>query len=171
MITSTCKNCEDWNVKDLLYAVGNTDDNKLKELWFVYGDCYAADKNIYERIKNTIVIGLHSIPDIELAATNELGKIKKVDPLGITDLRVRGMWSISHPKKVFDYIPKQKFSSNFNFYCILKKEKFESFPEKDRKNLLSLADNKKFFVRDLKIKNPNNPAELINIKFMEFYHE
>lgn len=171
MITTACKSCENWNEKDLLYVVGNTDDKNLKELWFVYGDCYAADKLIYERIKNTIVDGLHSIPDIELAETNELGKIKKVDPLGITDLRVRGMWSIYHPKKVFDYIPKQNNNAKFKFYCILKQEKFETFDKINKDNLLSLVDNERFFVSDLKVKNPNNPVELVNIKFMEFYYE
>jgi len=170
MITANCKNCENWSVKDLLYVVGNTDDINLKELWFVYGDCYAADKEIYERIKNTIINGLHSISDVELTETNELGKIKKVDPLGITDLRVRGMWSIFHPKKVFDYIPKQEINSKFKFYCVMKQEKFESFSNDDKKALLSLADNKNFFINDLKVRNPNNPAELIPIKFMEFYH-
>jgi len=170
MITANCKNCENWSVKDLLYVVGNTDDTNLKELWFVYGDCYAADKEIYERIKNTIINGLHSIPDIELTETNELGKIKKVDPLGITDLRVRGMWSIFHPKKVFDYLPKQEINSNFKFYCVIKQEKFEKFSNDDKRALLNLTDNKNFFINDLKIRNPNNPAELIPIKFMEFYH-
>lgn len=170
MITNECKNCEKWDIKDIIYAVGNTTDTHLKELWFVYGDCYSADKCIYERIKNTIVEGLHSIPNIELAPTNELGKIKKVDPLGITDLRVRGMWSIFHPKKVFDYLPKQDLSSDFKFYCVIKKEKFEQFSKEDRDNLYSLADNKKFFINDVKIKNPNNPAQLIDAKFMEFYY-
>lgn len=171
MITANCKNCENWSVKDLLYAVGNTDDINLKELWFVYGDCYAANKEIYERIKNTIINGLHSISDIELTETNELGKIKKVDPLGITDMRVRGMWSIFHPKKVFDYLPKQEINSNFKFYCIMKQEKFESFSNDDKKTLLDFIDNKNFFINNLQIRNPNNPAELIPIKFMEFYHE
>jgi len=170
MITSNCRNCENWTVKDLLYVVGNTDDTNLKELWFVYGDCYAADKEIYERIKNTIINGLHSIPDIELTETNELGKIKKVDPLGITDLRVRGMWSIFHPKKVFDYLPKQKINSKFKFYCVMKQEKFESFSNDDKNALLNLEDNKMFFINNLQIRNPNNPAELIPIKFMEFYY-
>lgn len=170
MITTNCKNCENWTTKDLLYVIGNTDDRNLKELWFVYGDCYAANKEIYENIKNAIIYGLHSIPNIELAETNELGKIKKVDPLGITDLRVRGMWSIFHPKKVFDYLPKQTKNSIFKFYCIMKKEKFESFSDNDKNMLLSLADNKKFFISDLHIKNPNNPVKLISIKFMEFYY-
>ncbi len=169
MITSNCRNCEQWNVKDIIYIVGNTTDTHLKELWFVYGDCYAADKEIYERIKNTIINGLHSIPSIELAETNELGKIKKVDPLGITDLRIRGMWSIFHPKKVFNYIPKQIILSDFKFYCVMKTEKFEQFPEEDKRNLYNLV-NDKFFIQDIQIRNPNNPAQLIPVKFMEFYY-
>lgn len=169
MITSNCRNCEQWDVKDIVYIVGNTTDTHLKELWFVYGDCYAANKEIYERIKNTIITGLHSIPNIELAETNELGKIKKVDPLGITDLRIRGMWSIFHPKKVFDYIPKQSILSDFKFYCVIKTEKFEQFSKEDKRNLYNLVNNK-FFIHDIKIRNPNNPAQLIPVKFMEFYY-
>ncbi len=169
MITSNCRNCEEWNVKDIIYIVGNTTDTHLKELWFVYGDCYAADKEIYERIKDTIINGLHSIPNIELAETNELGKIKKVDPLGITDLRVRGMWSIFHPKKVFDYIPKQSILSDFKFYCVMKTEKFEQFSQEDKDSLYNLV-NDKFFIHDIQIRNPNNPAQLIPVKFMEFYY-
>ena len=167
MITSNCRNCEQWNVKDIIYIVGNTTDTHLKELWFVYGDCYAADKEIYERIKDTIINGLHSIPNIELAETYELGKIKKVDPLGITDLRVRGMWSIFHPKKVFDYIPKQSILSDFKFYCVMKTEKFEQFSQEDKDSLYNLV-NDKFFIHDIQIRNPNNPAQLIPVKFMEF---
>lgn len=170
MITNDCRTCENWDVKDIIYIVGNTTDTHLKELWFVYGDCYAADKGIYERIKNTIVDGLHSIPCIELAETNELGKIKKVDPLGITDLRVRGMWSIFHPKKVFDYLPKQNINSGFKFYCVMKKDKFKQFSDEDKNNILALKDDKRFFVHDIQIRNPNNPAQLIPVKFMEFYH-
>ena len=170
MITNECKNCENWDVKDIIYVVGNTTDTHLQELWFVYGDCYAADKDIYERIKNTIVNGLHSIPHIELTETNELGKIKKVDPLGITDLRVRGMWSIFHPKKVFDYLPKQNISSEFKFYCVMKAEKYRSFSDEDKNNLIALKDDRTFFINDVQIKNPNNPAQLIPVKFMEFYH-
>ncbi|MEI8128903.1 MAG: NgoPII family restriction endonuclease [bacterium] len=169
MITEACRNCETWIEKDIVYIIGNTDDINIKTLWFVYGDCYAADKAIYERIKNTISNGLESIPNIELTETNELGKIKKVDPLGITDLRIRGMWSIFHPQKVFEYLPKQKINSEFKFYCVMREEKFNSFPQLDKDTLLELQCSN-FTIKDLKIKNPNNPSDLINIKFMEFYY-
>ena len=169
LITEACRKCEKWDVKDIVYIIGNTTDTNLTELWFVYGDCYAASQETYEKIKNTIVTGLNSIPDIELAETNELGKIKRVDPLGITDLRVRGMWSITHPNRVFDYIQKQNIPSNFKFYCLMSAEKFEQFPEEDKKILLSYIDQKKFFINDTLIKDPNNPAKRIKAKFLEFY--
>ncbi len=80
MITNACKTCENWSVKDIIYAIGYTDDSSLKSLWFIYGDCFCADEEIYERIKKTISSGINLIPDIEFTQTNELGKIKKVDP-------------------------------------------------------------------------------------------
>lgn len=171
MITASCKNCEHWDIKDILYAVGSTTDTTLQELWFVYGDCYAANKEVYEKIKNTIIDGVHSIPTIELAETNELGKIKKVDPLGITDLRIRGMWSIFHPERVFNYIPKQNISSAFKFYCIMKKDKFEQFPNTDKNALYALTAKTNFFITDIQIKDPNNPVQLIPALFMEFYYD
>ena len=104
MITKACRECEKWETKDIIYTIGYTTDNSLKSLWMVYGDCFCADKETYERIKNTISSGINSISDVEFTATKELGKVKKVDPLGITDLRIRGMWHIANPHKVFDYI-------------------------------------------------------------------
>ena len=55
MITKSCRECEDWREKDILYVIGVVaKENILKSLWFVYGDCYAAEKEIYEKIKNTL---------------------------------------------------------------------------------------------------------------------
>ena len=60
MITTACRNCEEnWTVKDMLYVIGNVpkNTNSLKSLYFVYGNCFCADKEVYERIKNTISNG------------------------------------------------------------------------------------------------------------------
>ncbi len=48
MITSACRTCEDWDKKDMIYAVGHVVNKQLKCLWFVYGDCFAAEKETYE---------------------------------------------------------------------------------------------------------------------------
>lgn len=167
MITTACKECEEWSKKDLLYVVGSILDNKIKSLWFVYGNCYAASREVYEKIKNAITEGVNSLPDIEFGETNELGRVNKVDPLGITDLRIRGMWAIKHPTKVFDYIPEVSFGADFKVNAILLTSKYDSFPKEDREELESLVSDN-FIIKDVQIKSPNNPAKFLDAKLIRF---
>jgi NgoPII restriction endonuclease len=167
MLTQACRDCEKWTEKDIIYVVGCTNDTDIQYLWFVYGDCFVADKEVYERIRNTISTGILSIPAVEFTETNELGKVKKVDPLGITDLRVRGMWHIENPHKIFSYLNYADKTAKFQAICLMKTEKFDSFPEKDKKKLLSLK-KEKYAIEDVEIKNPNNPAQLLNAKLITF---
>lgn len=167
-ITGACKICEEWDIKDIIYSIGFVEDNKLKYLWFIFGDCYAANRNIYQRIANTISDGLEKIPDIEFAETNELGGVKRVDPLGITNLRIRGMWHIENPSKVFSYIIDEKKDSKFKMFSLMRTDKYNSFELDDKRNIESLKNLK---ISDVKIKNPDNPAQLIDCKFMEYYYD
>ena len=167
MITIACKNCEDWREKDLIYTVGVSKDNNLKALWLIYGDCYSANKEVYEKVKNTISKGVNELPNVKFSETKELGRVNKIDPLGITYLRIRGMWGIENPIKVFDYITPSKQTSDFFVNAILLKEKYLSFPKKDRKNLEALIDDN-FSIKDIKIKSPNNPAKLLEAKLISF---
>ena len=167
MITNACKACEEWDVKDMLYAVGYTNQSILKSLWLVYGDCFCADKETYERIKNTISNGINTIPDVEFTNTKELGKVKKVDPLGITDLRIRGMWHIDNPNKTFNYIYTYNDTKEFQLMCLMKKDKYDSLPNNDKEAIENI-DNVNIEVKDVKIKNPNNPIQLIDAKLLLF---
>lgn len=167
MITTACRNCEGWREKDLIYIVGVSKDNKLKALWLVYGNCYSANKEVYERIRDKISKGVNELQDVEFAETNELGRVNRVDPLGITYLRIRGMWGIENPIKVFNYVAPKNQDSEFFVNAILLKEKYLSFPEKDRVNLENLI-NDNFSIEDIKIKSPNNPAKLLEAKLLSF---
>jgi len=167
MITTACKNCEEWTIKDMLYAVGYVNQSNLKSLWLVYGDCFCADKEIYERIKTTISSGITAIPDVEFKKTKELGKVKKVDPLGITDLRIRGMWHIDNPNKTFNYIYTYDHTKKFQLICLMKKEKYNSLPREDIETIENI-ENENVEVQDIKIKNPNNPVQLIDAKLLVF---
>ena len=172
MITNSCKHCEDdiggWKEKDLIYFVGNVNKNKLKCLTIVYGDCYSASDEIYSRIKSKIKNGVEEINGIEFIHTNEIGKLKKVDPLGITDLRIRGMWHIENPRKVFNYAIDKYYDDNneMNVFLILRKEKYDSFIEEDRK---LVEENPFLQINDIKIKNPDNPANLIDAKLISYH--
>ncbi|MDP2967266.1 MAG: NgoPII family restriction endonuclease [bacterium] len=165
LISNACRRCENWSKKDIIYIVGGVVDGKIHSLWFVYGNCYAADRKVYEKIRNKIASGLNSLPDIEFGKTKELARINRVDPLGITDLRVRGMWGIKHPARVFGYIKGIATDLKFNVNAIMLREKYLSFPEKDRLTLERL-DRKKILIKDIKIKSPNNPAKLLNAKLL-----
>ena len=94
-----------------------------------------------------------------------MGRINKIDPLGISSLRVRGMWIFQNPKKIFEYLnfPKQK--KKFELICLMKSDKFESMPKNDKKNLInSKIDNLQ--VKDIKLKDPNNLENEIDCKLI-----
>ena len=167
MITTYCKNCEPWNEKDIIYVIGVVKQNKLKILWFVYGDCYAASKEIYEKIKNKISSGINQLEGVEFSETKELGRVNKVDPLGITYLRIRGMWGIDNPIGVFKYLGLNHSGQNLTVNVIMQKTKYLSFPECDRQQLENLQ-NGAFSIKDVKIKFPNNPAVLLDAKLLRF---
>lgn len=165
MITSACKTAENWQEKDIVYTVGVCKENNLKSLWFVYGDCYAADKEVYERVSSKISKGVEEIQGVEFSQTKELGRVNKVDPLGITYLRIRGMWGIENPLKVFAYALPEVKDSNFLMNAIMRKEKYLSFPDKDRE---AIESSSRIKIKDVKIKSPNNPAKLLEAKLISF---
>lgn len=86
-----------------------------------------------------------------------------MDPLGVTDLRIRGMWHIENPTKIFDYLIEYDDMLPFQLYCLLKTDKYLSFEEKDRNTLEEYSDMQ---IKDVQIKNPNNPIQLIDAKLL-----
>lgn len=78
------------------------------------------------------------------------------------------MWHIENPRKVFNYVMDKYYNENneMNVFLIMKKEKYNSFDKEDR----DLIENNPFLTNeDIKIKNPDNPANLIDAKLI-FYH-
>lgn len=168
MISSACKTAENWTEKDIIYVVGVVKQDCLKHLCMVYGLDYCASDECYSRIKNTIKNGVESIPDVEFTESKELGHINKVDPLGITYMRVRGMWGIDNPWKVFSYVYTRDMSKKFTFMCIINETKWNSFD--NTAELLSLTKHiPELSITDVRVKNPDNPAQLNNAKLINFY--
>lgn len=169
-ITSDCKKCETrpWDEKDLFFVVGHVLRKKIKYLFFVHGLCYAAKKEVYDRvhsgIKESISETLES-QDLEAGDTVELGKVKRVDPLGITDLRIRGMWHIKNPIDVYSYVYSWNRAKQFSLVAIIKKEKYLSFPEEDRERIVNNGDIE---IQEVQIKDPNNPATNLDSILIKF---
>lgn len=164
MITEECRKCEEWNEKDIIYCVGNVDKKKAKILFFVYGDCYAANAETYENVRKSMIEGIKKL-DLKLSETKELARLNKVDPLEITNLRVRGMWEIKTPLLLFSDIVKPDQSRNFSVFALMKKEKYDLFSLQDKQKLTKLQGVN---VETAKIRNPNKPQEMMNAILISF---
>jgi hypothetical protein len=167
-ILQSCRECDggNWLKKDIIYAVGSVKESNIKVLWFVYGDCYAADREVYEKTFTSISNKVREIDHLEFAdETNEIAGVRKVDPLGITYLRVRGMWGIDTPHAVFGKLTDFDKESEFSAFAIMPEEKYNSFSKEDRKEIES---NSAIKIKSVEIKSPNNPAKYLKAKLISF---
>ncbi|MEZ4877310.1 MAG: NgoPII family restriction endonuclease [Flavobacterium sp.] len=167
LINNHCKKSEEWTEKDFIYTIGHIPKgtNKLSSLWFVYGSIYAADENCYISVKNSLTEGLEKKPDINFSETNEIGRVNFVDPLKITNLRVRGMWLLQPPYKVFKHIHNYSNDGKFQCFLLIPEDKYYKLPKDSRDRIEGLTI---ISIEDVKVENPNNPADLINIKFITY---
>ena len=165
LINAHCRNAEQWEEKDFLYVVGNVLQSKLSTLWIVDGCLYAADEEVYLNIKSELTEKLKELEDVNFSPTNEIGRINSVDPLGITNLRVRGMWILQSPMRVFRYI--NAFDSNSEFQCIsiLSTTMYNSIAENSRHRIEGKED---ITIEDVLIYDPNNPSNTIPSKLIKY---
>lgn len=168
-ICNACRECEDWEEKDMLYVVGQVNNQELQNIFFIYGDLYCDAHEIYENIENVIRKGLESLDGVELAETNELGRINKVDHLGISDLRVRGMWLIKSPFLQFDYLTEEEEINDYTFklMALIPEDKYNNFPNVEE--FEEFCNFNGVSISDEKIKDPQNPANIIKSKLITYY--
>ena len=155
-----------WKQRDIFYVVGSTIGQKVRYLYFVQGTCYAAQSEVYKsvfdnvrkRIQDTV-----KMSGLEFMDTKELGRIHRVDPLGITDFRLRGMWEIRNPADVFGGIAPIDLNSEFTCFAIMEPQKFLEEPSKRRSVYGDFAkeiEMSSISLDNVKVKDPNNPAKL-----------
>jgi NgoPII restriction endonuclease len=172
MITKDCRIVDggNWQAKDLIYVIGVVKENKLKRLWLIVGDCLAADEQIYKQIRDEIIIGIKKIRDIELSKNRELGRFKKIDPLGIAYSQIIGAWRISNPVNIYDYLNiDYNEEANLQVIAIMTAKKYRSFPQSDLDTISKIATEvNNLKIRDVQINSPNNPADLIDAKLITY---
>ncbi len=169
-ITKDCKSKDggNWKEKDIFYVVGHAIKGTLKYLFFVHGLCYAASPDTYEKVHKQFQTGIKIIAkenNIPLSNTIELGKVKEVDLRGRTELRMRGMWQIKNPVKIFADICKFDKNKEFSLAALMLRNKFTSLPSEDRK---LLEQNKKIKITYEKIDDPNSKTNLLDAVLIRF---
>lgn len=168
-ICSACRKSEDWQKKDILYVVGQVNNQELQNIFFIYGDLYCDSHEVYEKVENVIKDGIKSLGEVELSETNELGRVNKVDHLEISDLRIRGMWLIKSPFKHFDYLTKEITDYTFKLVALIPEDKYNSFSNVNE--FESFCSENNVNIEDEEITDPQNPAKLIKSKLITYYYK
>lgn len=163
-INNTCRECEIWEERDIIYAVGHVDKNSknLKSLWCVYGSLYAANQDVYLDVKNQVRDSFSNVGSINLNETKEIARLNKIDPLKITNLRVRGMWLIQPPAKVFNYLYEYDQKLTFQMFLLIPEDKYLSFDNQSLDKISDLVSEGLLHFESVQVKDPNNPVHLLS---------
>ena len=148
-VSSYCRDAEVWTQKDLLYVVLLASSETLKSLWFVYGDCYFASRDFYQKA---------------LTITDPLQRTK-FDFLNENSLPFIRSTALSP-----EYLIDKSVGANTGFLnALMTKKKYESFPIADRNALEALKDSG-LVMHDCSIRSPNDPSLLLDAKFISYQY-
>lgn len=173
-ICEKCKACEDnWKEKDMIYAVGFVKGANITHISLVYGSEYCASEKTYERLKTRLKTYLKKGDSTIDTSGNEIALIQDIDDMGITNLRVRPMWTHRTPESAFSYVHEMKHDPSivFSLMCIINIDKWNTLANRDEleKLLNEDLDNKELEIKDIKVKDPDDVKKEKNAKLIVFY--
>ena len=165
-INQQCRDCEKWIEADLFYAIGvlPKDHKETFSLFFLHGECMNAPTKFYEKFYKNLQTDIAKLSYNFHLETKELGRLNKIDPLGNTHLRIRGMFGMPNPFRHFNFC-KVDQTKKLNIFCLMTKEKYNSFKNEDR----DLIEQNKGISKDLKkIKSPVDIRKYIECFYIHF---
>lgn len=165
---------------DMLYVVGsfNKKQKKLRHLSMVYGAAYCAGTSKYEQIDRIVRSNIKKLSDTltKIVPTahmdlesNELGKLKNIDPKGYCDLRIRGMYTYASPYVVFN----EEFKSEkieFDLFVVIPNDIFVNMENKEE-FIKFVNDNKNITLEDKDYSDPNDVDKNISCKKIVYKKE
>ena len=165
------KNCRridggQWTSKDLFYVIGWIEKRRMKYLNFIQGSCFLPEQKFWNKKIDDLKKNIYNYVEsegLEANRTIALGKVTNIDPLAITNLRIKAVWRIKNPLKIFSDTFSYDKKQEFTLIALMLKNKFDSFPKKD---IDAIVKDKQIEIEDVKIKNPNNPQKKIDAKLI-----
>lgn len=101
---------EVWEEKQIVYAVGyvptpakrvDPDVNRVMSLWFFYGNTVFPPEAWYQFTIKQVRKALNESSLKMKADSKEVARLIDIDPGKHTDMRIRGMYDIDHPQRMF----------------------------------------------------------------------
>ena len=172
-LSNQCLKCEDeyggWQEKDIFYVIGVI-TKKIETIFFVQGVCIAAShySDFYKRVRNAIHETVRTFETTVKVVENttELGKLKEIDELGHTTMRIRGMFRIQNPLITFKDHCNPDEKKDLNVFCLMTETKYKSFDSEDTNALEKLADSN--VKRNVPIQDPQDGISELKCVFVSF---
>lgn len=134
-ISRKSRECDggEWQEKPMIYSIGYVPEgsDKIKLLWFIDGETYAADYTFYKGFLEQISDAIESRFEGATENTTELARFQGVDSSTWANLRARPMWSLSNPVQAFGNVISYDDEHEFTVIAIVKKEKYDAYENKD----------------------------------------
>jgi len=137
-IQDGCRTCEDWSEKDFLYFIGKANEEFVEALWLIDGTCIADNASTYDMIFDKLAV---TVEDLGGEPGNEIGRLNNVDPLGATSLRVRAMWLLEHPARVFQSVLLPPEHGSFVLNVLVSADKWDSYSNEEVAAVMALSGN------------------------------
>jgi hypothetical protein len=135
-IQEGCRTCENWTEKDFLYFIGKANDEYVEALWLIDGRCIADNANTYDLIFDKLAL---TVSDLGGEPGNEIGRLNDVDPLKATSLRIRAMWLLEHPARVFQSVFVPADQGSFVLNVLVSAEKWDAYSKEQVDAVMELS--------------------------------
>lgn len=127
-ITRQCRECEGapWE-ETVIYAVGQVVKNEIRELWLVHSDVWLSgigDHTDYMSDLRKAIAEVSEKHGVELRETNEIAVSHFDDG---SSMRMRGMWTYSHPAKLVE----EHIEPGNNLFALISREEYYSMLDED----------------------------------------
>jgi len=152
-ITKKCRDAEAWTEKPFLLFVGQIDPTvkNISALWIIDGRCLSDNEEIYLSLLSKARAAMLLLGS---RGTKEIGQFANLDTRMRTVLRVRPMFSLLHPARIFNSIFIHQTTKQFALNVLLPESTYDSFTEEERRKLETAG--KGAAINRLKIPDPTN---------------
>jgi hypothetical protein len=175
-IAREARECEVWDKRDIHYVMGNvlTNETTNNWIWIVQGNIFAADLKSYRDFESDIKSHIEQAiiaNSLEPGVTNELGRINGVDLRENTDLRIRPMWGITSPMRLFKDLPgiAESDIDGLVIHCLIRKSKWDSLLRSkpvETKYFWSKSKLPLMSITDVKIPDPDDLQKVLEVKLI-----
>lgn len=170
-----CIKCEVWTNRTFYYVIGHIKKNSdlVNSIWVVDGRLLCATHSIYESLFGSLrsnVGGFVQSNNLKAIKSVELGRLRSIDPLDRTVLRVRSMWELESPTKTFSDVSEISFPSGKSvLHALIVDDRWEMYPQSSREKLIRLIGTPGFTIDHLKtFQSPNNPSQTMSARLIRF---